>query len=206
MILGFGVIHDFAFRDFNWNFIFLAPFRDFANKKPLPHQKLKADADNMCLLQQRAKDFADKRALPHQKLEAYGDNKCLPHQMSEHHADKNSSSQQAPKYYANKKCLEPTIRCEICDIKFSPKCLKGHNNGKKHKRRLSKLREKSMKHNTSNGEEIRHIQSSQVNPVVQPNKVPADASKRKHADHTGAKDCDFKVENVKKGTSRILKC
>ncbi|CAK8532871.1 unnamed protein product [Lathyrus sativus] len=179
--------------------------KDFANKRPLPHQKPKADADNMCLPQQRAKDFANKRALPHQKPEAYGDNECLPHQMSEHYADKNNSSQQAPKDYANKKCLAPRIHCEICDIKFGPKDLKGHNNGKKHKKRLSKLREKSMKHNTSNGEEIRHIQSSQVNPVVQPKKVPADASKRKHGDHTGAKDCDFKVENVKNETSSFKK-
>ncbi|KAL5080706.1 hypothetical protein RYX36_009127, partial [Vicia faba] len=137
--------------------------------------------------------------------EAYADNKCLPHQMSEHYADKKNSSQQAPKDYANKKCLPSIIRCEICDVKFTPKCLKDHNNGIKHERRLLELREKSMKHKDSNGEEISHIRSSQINPVVQPKKVPADVSKRKLGDLTGAKDHDFKVENVKNETSSFKK-
>ncbi|CAL5185445.1 unnamed protein product [Lathyrus oleraceus] len=160
--------------------------KDVANKRPLPHQKLKAYADNMCLLQQRAKDFANKRPLPHQKPEAYD--------------DKNNSSQQAPEDYANKKCLPSMVCCDICDVKVSPKCLKDHNNGKKHQRRLLELREKSMEHKTSNGEEIRHSQSSQDNPVVQPKKVPAVVSKRKRH-RTRAKDLGFKVENVKNETS-----
>jgi hypothetical protein len=53
-----------------------------------------------------------------------------------------------------------------------PTCLEQHYNGNRHKKMLLALRKQSAKHETSNGEESRHIQDSPINPAVQPKKVP----------------------------------
>ncbi|XP_058773351.1 uncharacterized protein LOC131647481 [Vicia villosa] len=180
---------------------------DVADKRPLPHQKADDDADNKCLPHRTSEEcYADKTNLPQQSPDL---------------------SQQTPEDYVDKKCLpEPTIpaeatlprtRCEICDVEFPHQNLEGHNNGKKHRRMLIELREQSTESKTSNGEESIHIQKK---PVVQLKKVPkskkdgclvkitshkapkyeevpAEGSKRKLRDHTGAEDRDSKVENVK---------
>ncbi|CAK8532632.1 unnamed protein product [Lathyrus sativus] len=171
----------------------------YADTRHLPHQKPKDYADSKGMRHPTPKHFADKRSLPRQTPEVYADKKYLPHQMPE------SSS----------------VYCKICDVKFGRTNFGEHNNGRKHQMLLA-LRQLSMKQKTSNGKESRQIpNSSQVNPIVQcmevskskknghtvenvsceaPSirykEVPAEGSKRKFGDNSGAKDCGLKGENV----------
>ena len=76
------------------------------------------------------------------------------------------------------------LQCEICNIKVSHKSLEEHYNGKRHRRML---RDRSKKHKTSNGEESRHIQNSEMNPVVQtpdlPHQIPENYADKKCLPH-----------------------
>ncbi|KAL5080709.1 hypothetical protein RYX36_009130 [Vicia faba] len=184
--------------------------------KNLSQQTPKDSADKKCLPQQTPEDCANKKCLPLllQKCEIC-DLKLDPKSMDSHIKGKRHRRrltelrEQSTKHKTSNgeeirpnrssqtsyKRLQPMIRCEICNVQLGPKCLKYHNNGLKHKLRVLELREKSMKHKGSNGKEISHIQSSQINPVVQPvAHVPAEMSKRKVRDNTDAKDHGFKHE------------
>ncbi|XP_058779042.1 uncharacterized protein LOC131653031 [Vicia villosa] len=193
--------------------------------KNLSQQTPKDSADKKCLPQQTPEDCANKKCLPPllqcEICDLKLNPKCmefhkkggrhrrrlleLQEQSTKHKTSSGKEIRPNQSSQTSNKRLPPVVRCEICDIQICfPNSLKTHNRRRKHKRLLS-LREKSMKHKDSNGEEISHIRSSQINPVVQPKKVPTDVSKRKLSDHTGAKDHGFKVENVKNETSSFKK-
>ncbi|CAJ2666243.1 unnamed protein product [Trifolium pratense] len=216
------------------------------DNKQLPHQMRAHFAVNRDLPQQTPEDRADKKCLPplvhcdicditmipkclkehdngrrHQRLllelrqmpEGSADKKCLPQQMPNVTANKKPLPHENRECYDDGLCLTPLpplAHCEICDITMIPMCLEQHYNGKKHKKVLLELRKQSTTHKTSNEEESRHIQDSQINPVVQPRKVPkftrnhiramvskgkkflAERSKRKVRDNMNAKDRGFK--------------
>jgi hypothetical protein len=197
--------------------------KDFTDKKHLSHQKLKDNADNKCLQHKTPDHYADKRPFPQQTLDHYGDKRHLSDQILEEYADKKCLSHQTPEPTTS--AIAPlqspqsnTIRCKICDVKIRSSFLEKHNNGKRHQMLL----EQSMKRKNSNGQDSRQISnSSEMNPVVEPKKipkskknghavenvscearsikhkkVPAESSKRKLGDHTGAKDHGSNVENV----------
>ncbi|KAK2374097.1 F-box/FBD/LRR-repeat protein [Trifolium repens] len=131
------------------------------------------------------------------------DKKGLPHQMPK------------PTIPSDKKCL----RCEICHVMIPSSNIKEHNNGRRHRENV-----KSMQHKISKGKESRHIRNSQMNSVEKVLKsmkdgrpvenireaprfrckeVPAEGSKRKLKDHTGAKDRGFKVKIEKNEDASI---
>jgi hypothetical protein len=110
-----------------------------------------------------------------QMPESYADKKWSPQQMPKVTADKRPLPHEKPEYFDDELCLTPLpplAHCEICGITMIPTSLEQHYNGKRHKKMLLKLRKQSVKHKTSNGEESRHVQDSQINPVFQPKKVP----------------------------------
>jgi hypothetical protein len=110
-----------------------------------------------------------------QMPEGYADKKWSPQQMPKVAADKRPLPHEKPEYFDDELCLTPLpplAHCEICGITMIPTSLEQHYNGKRHKKMLLKLRKQSVKHKTSNGEESRHVQDSQINPVFQPKKVP----------------------------------
>ncbi|XP_058779038.1 uncharacterized protein LOC131653028 [Vicia villosa] len=207
--------------------------KDSADKKCLPQQTPEDSANNKCLPLLLQCEICDLKLSPkcmefHKKGRKHRRRLLELHEQSTEHktssgkeirpnrssqtSNKRLQTSSAEKIRPNRssqtsnKRLPPIVRCEICDIQIGvgPKCLRTHNKGRKH-RRFLELRVKSMKHKDSNGEEISHIRSSQINPVVQPKKVPTDVSKRKLSDDTGAKDRGFKVENVKNETSSFKK-
>jgi hypothetical protein len=123
----------------------------YADKKPLPDQTPESFAEKRILSHQNSDGFADKRNLPLQKPEVSTDNKCLPQQTPElpqqtpeGYADKNGLPHQTSKptipAVAPVKCQKAAIvSCEICGVSFPQNSLKDHNNGKKHRKNLSKL-------------------------------------------------------------------
>ncbi|CAI8593772.1 unnamed protein product [Vicia faba] len=184
----------------------------YADKRHLPHQEPKDCADKKGLRHPMPKHYADKRNLPQQTPEVYAYKKYLPHQMQEPNIRTPASV---------RSLQSGAVYCKICDVKFGRTNFQVHNNGRRHQMLLA-LRELSMKQKTSNGQGGRQTpNSSQVNPIVQPKEVskfkkirhsvksvsceapsirhkevPAEGSKRKFVDDSGAKDCGLKGENV----------
>ncbi|RHN51341.1 putative chromatin regulator PHD family [Medicago truncatula] len=190
------------------------PPEDFADKRSLPHQKPEEYADNKCLPHRAPKPYSDKKRLPQQRPKDFADKKCLPHQ---------TPGPTIPALAPVQRRQSNIVRCKICHVTMDHKCLEEHHNGKKHRMKLEELHEQSTERSVPNGRDSRLFpNSSGMNPVVQPMKVaeskknghpvknvcreaprfsnkevPAVDSKLKSGDYAGAKDLDFKVENVR---------
>ena len=172
---------------------------NFADKRILPHQK--------------TEDIADKRDLQHQKLEdtcsgldaiaraprqgpmtSQSDLRTKVEEGKVHREVQNCGTEEcAEKVCSPHQKQKPTVpvvatvervQCEICNIMVSLKSLEEHYNGKRHRRMLH---DQSTKQKTSNGEESRHIQNSQMNPVVQtpdlPHQTPENYADKKCLPH-----------------------
>ncbi|XP_024641400.2 uncharacterized protein [Medicago truncatula] len=183
-------------EDFNYKRILRhQKLEDYADKMHSPQQKPENFADKRHTRQKMPEDFADKRILPHQKTEDFADKRDSQHQNSEDtcsgldaiarappqdpmisQSDLRTKEDEGKEHREVQNCGMEECAEKACSpkrpeqhIMVSHKRLEEHHNGKRHRRML---RDISKKQKTSNGEESRHIQNSQMNPVVQTPDLP----------------------------------
>jgi len=172
---------------------------DFADNRILPHQKTEDYANKRDLQLQKSEDTcsgldAIAGAPLQSPMTSQSDLRTKVDEGKKHREVQNCGMEEC----AEKVCLPnqkpkpivpvvttvERVQCEICNIMVSLKSLEEHYNGKRHRRMLC---DQSKKHKTSNGEESRHIQNSQMNLVVQtpdlPHQTPVNYAEKKCLPH-----------------------